>query len=239
MLEAGRRAPSLALALALASGGCNLVFGVGGGEPKETTGSASGGAGTSSSGGVGGTGGTGSVGGMGGLGGTGGASCDFYDGDASITATDVGGANIATITFAASQSVSAVYSSGDTTEWSIGGGASGPLCKVGVKVSLSGLAEEGIEYTPVSEETTALPGFHDAPYAFVQLFAADQCDPRITKMWASQDLSPGTLKIESIVGTVMVMSFTGVEITGVTDAMYSGEGKLVLDGSAHADCFIP
>src|SRR5690242_12978761 len=122
MRKHGRRAPSkrewvtrvphaLAFAPAVLAAGCNLVFGIGGGDPLTASSSAAGPAtSTTGTGGTGGAGGASST--TGSTGGTGG-SCGFYDGDGTLTATNLGAANIATITFYASGSISAVYQSGD------------------------------------------------------------------------------------------------------------------------------
>ena len=192
----------------LPAAGCNLLFGIHDGELTSSSASS----------------------------GTGG--CGVYDGDGMVTATNTGSANLATVTFYASGSVSGAYQPPrDTTEINIGSGPAGATCDLGLRVTLSGHVMAGTTYTLASEATFNSPAFHMGAHAFVELAADLTCTPPAPKEWQSLDSAAGTVRVTSVTATSVALSFTGVEITGVTNAMGSGTGKLVLDGAVHSDCF--
>jgi hypothetical protein len=172
--------------------------------------------------------------GMGGMGG-----CSVYAGDATITATNAGDADIATVMFTAPMSVSGAYQTGaDACEFSIGGAAAGPLCDIGFFLSLAGNIAVGDVFTFVSRTVFEDPvAFHAAKNAFIELNANLHCMPPAPEQFDSFDMAMGQVKVESIVGTSVSLSVTGAEVKGVMGMVGTGKGTLVLDGTARADCF--
>jgi hypothetical protein len=230
-------------ALTTAIAGCNLIFGVQAGEPgtggsggsttstsSSTTSTTST---TSTSSASTSTSATSSTS-------TGGA-CGMYDGDGTLKWSIVGSANIAPASFAASGSVAGGYSSNDgTTTLNVGGSASG-FCSAGAEIHFAGPPVAGKQYTVVDRATFLGPTFTSGPNAFVMgggAYPSDAGDCGPFMIFASVAGS-GTVKVESVSGTSVSFSVTGVHADGVVDAAMSwdGQGTIQFDITAHADCF--
>jgi hypothetical protein len=205
--------------------GCNLVFGVTGGESAGT-----GGAVTTS---------TGSTGG----------ACNVYAGAGDTYFTDLPTANLPTVAMGNDGSVRATYfMTKGFTEIDLGSTVVG-YCGIGAQVDLSGMPEPG-EYTVVGTSPFTDVTFTQGPGKKAYVFAGANallpdggCDDRVLGFGSTG--STGKVIVTSLEGTKLKFTVTGVSAAGISDPACAGMG-VSCDGTGtiqidikggEADCY--
>jgi hypothetical protein len=195
-----------------ALGGCNVLFGINGGEPA----------------GQGGAGGTKGTGGAGGSTSTRTATCGDYDGNGTIGITDVSTLPAPNFPTAVVDASGSVYGSfyGSYSEFKLGADLAG-YCSVGVTLDIAGLPKVG-DYVVVDKPPGLDPAFGQGPpwKAFVSAGGLTQlpdggCD--VTQYFTSV-AGMGTVTVTEVQGTVVKFTVTGVQATGVDDPTCQGAG---------------
>lgn len=174
-------------------------------------------------------------GGAGGQGGDGGQGCsDIYSGDGAFEVTNSGDANLPSLSFGAGQSVAGHYSENTLlTEFRVGSTAAG--CGLLLVVWLSGEPQVGVSYAFVDRAGFADTfGFLQGKNTYVTLLPT--CSGEKLG-FASKVGGGGAVTVTSVVGSVVTMQLSNVEVVGYSDGDVNGQGTLFINGSAHADCF--
>jgi hypothetical protein len=232
--------PAPPLAALLLASGCNAVFGINEGQPRTGAGGAGDAGGEAGGGEAAGGAGGGEAGGgggeAGGGGGAGGPACGPYDGDGTIAVTAMNEANIESLSFGASASVSGYYdTTSDDAQFSIAG-YDERFCGIGVRLSVTGQVVAGRRYTPVSR-TLFESGVSPATPSVFLTFGVSECAgsnlPQRT--WESYDGGTGSVTVDSISGTRVSLTITDVALQ--RDGSSSAQGWVSVAGNAHADCF--
>lgn len=232
----------------LALGGCDAVFGIRPGDPKEATSAGGGGAGGTGAamtvaGGSGGVGGTTASGGSGG--GTGGAGCGPFEGNGAITWTDQGGSNLPSTTVSVSGSVNAVYNGAeDLTAISLGAYVDDSYCSAGGHITFPGEPIAGQVYALVDQATFAdLDLFKQGKNAFIDTGAqpappsGDCNDPDEKSHLFGSTAGVGTFTIESVEGRKVQFKAEGVVAVPIAGPDNDGTGTVGVEILAFANCY--
>lgn len=172
-------------------------------------------------------------------GGSGGA-CSMDDGDGTTSWMPVGQANLSAQTLHSPGSISGSYDSSTNVSELILGDAVSGFCDIGALVYFAGKPVAGMTYTVVGASTFAdLLTFAKGPNVYVmaggQVAIDGGCEPKVREFGAVA--GSGQVTIDSVSGTRVAFTVSAVQLTGLMDAMFAGQGTLQLDIHAHADCF--
>jgi hypothetical protein len=176
--------------------------------------------------------------------GSAGGACAVYDGKGSISFTNLGMANLPSLTTSASGSVMAAYLSGlDYTQIIMAGQGSG-ACGVDLEIDLSGMPKVG-DYTLVAMSPELTLGFSQAQKAYVFGGGTMDADGGCGVELAFQSVAgSGMVSVTSVEGQRIQFTVTGVQATGIKDPMClgmggpcNGQGTIQIDvKGGEADC---